>query len=54
MNVFGVDSWSFPPAEGSSIPRTVHFTPRMLVDSVRAAIARRLTGVVGQPVDEVG
>ena len=44
MNVFGVDSWSFPPAEGSSIPRSVHFTPRMLVDSVRAAITSAVDG----------
>jgi DNA-binding transcriptional LysR family regulator len=38
MNHFGVDSWSFPPAGGSTIPRTVQFTPRFIVNSVRAAV----------------
>jgi DNA-binding transcriptional LysR family regulator len=36
---FGLDSWSFTPAKGSTIPRTVHFTPRCIVNSVRAAAA---------------
>jgi DNA-binding transcriptional LysR family regulator len=36
---FGVDSWSFPPVDGSTIPRTVHFTPRLVVNTVRAAVA---------------
>lgn len=34
---FGLDSWTFTPAEGSLIPRTVQFTPRCIVNSVRAA-----------------
>ena len=41
---FGMGSWSFPPANGSSIPRTVQFTPRTVVDSVRAAIASAVEG----------
>jgi DNA-binding transcriptional LysR family regulator len=41
---FGMGSWSFPPANGSSIPRTVQFTPRAVVDSVRAAIASAVEG----------
>ena len=28
MTHFGLDSWSFPPLEGSSVPRTVQFAPR--------------------------
>jgi DNA-binding transcriptional LysR family regulator len=44
MSQFGLGSWSFPPANGSSIPRTVQFTPRAVVDSVRAAIDSALEG----------
>ena len=44
MNHFGVDSWSFPPADGSTIPRTVHFTPRLVVNSVSAALASAVEG----------
>src|SRR3984893_7536107 len=32
---FGVDAWSFPPADGSTIPRTVNFTPRLVINTVR-------------------
>ena len=39
MTHFGQDSWSFPPAEGSSVPRAVQFAPRLVVNTVRAAIA---------------
>jgi DNA-binding transcriptional LysR family regulator len=38
MTHFGLDSWSFPPSEGSSVPRTVQFAPRLIVNTVRAAI----------------
>ena len=41
---FGLDSWSFAPQPGSTIPRTVHFTPRLTVNSVRAAIASAIHG----------
>jgi DNA-binding transcriptional LysR family regulator len=44
MNHFGVDSWSFPPSNGSTIPRTVHFIPRFVVNSVRAAVASAADG----------
>jgi DNA-binding transcriptional LysR family regulator len=44
MNNSGVGSWSFPPIDGSMVPRTVHFTPRFVVDSVRAAIASAVEG----------
>jgi DNA-binding transcriptional LysR family regulator len=41
---FGLDSWSFTPSAGSTIPRTVHFTPRCIVNSVRAAAASAASG----------
>jgi DNA-binding transcriptional LysR family regulator len=44
MTHFGMDSWSFPPLEGSSIPRTVRFTPRLVVNTVRAAVASAVGG----------
>jgi DNA-binding transcriptional LysR family regulator len=42
---FGIESWSFAPANGSSVPRTVHFSPRYLVNSVRAAAAAAVDGM---------
>lgn len=39
MTTFGLDSWSFPPRPGSAVPRTVQFAPRLVVNTVRAAIA---------------
>jgi DNA-binding transcriptional LysR family regulator len=44
MTHFGLDSWSFPPFEGSSVPHTVHFVPRVIVNSVRAAVASAVAG----------
>lgn len=41
---FGLDSWSFTPAKGGTIPRTVQFTPRYIVNSVRAAAASAAAG----------
>jgi DNA-binding transcriptional LysR family regulator len=41
---FGHDSWSFPPLNGSSVSRTVHFTPRLIVNSIRGAIAAAVSG----------
>lgn len=41
---FGLDSWSFAPGQGSSIPRTVSFAPRLMVTSVRAAMASAIEG----------
>jgi DNA-binding transcriptional LysR family regulator len=41
---FGLDSWTFAPAPGSTIARTVHFTPRLTVNSVRAAMGRTIGG----------
>ncbi|MGY3230246.1 DNA-binding transcriptional LysR family regulator [Luteibacter sp. HA06] len=36
---FGHDTWVFPPAPGSSVPRSIRFKPRLVVNSVRAAMA---------------
>jgi DNA-binding transcriptional LysR family regulator len=44
MTHFGLDSWSFPPAKGSSVPRTVQFTPRLVVNTIRAAVASATEG----------
>jgi DNA-binding transcriptional LysR family regulator len=37
-------SWNFPPAAGSTTPRVVSFTPRCIVNSMRAAVASALEG----------
>ena len=44
MTHFGQDSWSFPPLKHSSVPRTVQFTPRLTVNTVRAAVASAAEG----------
>ena len=44
MTHFGLDSWSFPPLPGSAVPRTVHFAPRLMVNSVRGAVASAVEG----------
>jgi DNA-binding transcriptional LysR family regulator len=41
---FGHDAWVFPPAAGSSIARSVQFKPRLVVNSVRAALAAAVDG----------
>ena len=41
---FGLDSWSFPPLDGSPIPRAVQFAPRLVVNTVRAAVASAVEG----------
>ena len=40
----GINSWSFPPLDGSSVARIVHFTPRLIVNSIRGAIAPAISG----------
>lgn len=42
---FGFDSWSFSPSGAGTIPRTVHFSPRYVVNSVRAAAASAVRGM---------
>lgn len=41
---FGIDSWSFAPDAGSRVPRIVHFSPRLTVNTVRAARASAIRG----------
>jgi DNA-binding transcriptional LysR family regulator len=58
---FGRDSWTFPPAKGGSVPRSVQFKPRLVVNSVRAVrgavlgglgVTRLLTYHVAEPVQD--
>ena len=44
MTHFGINSWSFPPSPGSSVPRTVQFTPRLVINSIRGAVASAIDG----------
>ena len=44
MTHFGIESWSFPPAPGTTTARTVQFAPRLIVNSVRAAVASAAEG----------
>jgi DNA-binding transcriptional LysR family regulator len=44
MQHMGLDSWAFPPQEGSSVPRSVTFAPRLVVNSVHAAVASVVEG----------
>ncbi len=41
---FGLDHWSFPPIDAASLPRTVHFTPRFIVNSIRGAVDSAVAG----------
>jgi DNA-binding transcriptional LysR family regulator len=38
MTHFGTRNWTFPPSPGSSTARTIAFTPRIVVNSIRAAV----------------
>lgn len=40
----GMDSWSFPAPDGSSVPRSISFTPRLVINSVQAAVASAVEG----------
>ncbi len=44
MAHMGLESWSFPPLEGSSVPRSVSLTPRLVINNVRGAIASAVEG----------
>jgi DNA-binding transcriptional LysR family regulator len=39
------NSWTFAPAPGSSVPRTVQFTPRLMTNSTRSAVASAISGL---------
>jgi len=38
------NSWTFPPLAGSSMPRTVQVTPRLVTNSIRGAVASAAGG----------
>src|SRR5262249_27749930 len=44
MSDFGLNAWSFPPLPGSGMPRTIHFTPRLVVNSFRGAVESAIEG----------
>lgn len=44
MAHMGMDSWTFPPLAGSSVPRSVSITPRLVINSVQAAVASAVEG----------
>lgn len=44
MTYFGIDSWRFPATGRGSVPQIVQFTPRLVVNSIRAAIASVVAG----------
>jgi DNA-binding transcriptional LysR family regulator len=41
---FGLDTWTFSPVGQSNFPRTVQFSPRITVNSVRASLASAIRG----------
>lgn len=45
MSHFGRDVWIFPPAKGGAVPRAIQFKPRLVVNSVRAALAAAVNGI---------
>jgi DNA-binding transcriptional LysR family regulator len=42
---FGHDTWVFPPPPGGAVARSVQFKPRLVVNSVRAALASAVAGL---------
>lgn len=44
MTHMGQDSWTFPAQDGASVPQAVQFSPRLVVNSARAAIASAVDG----------
>ena len=38
------NSWTFPPLPGSSVPRNVQVTPRLVTNSIRGAVASAVGG----------
>jgi DNA-binding transcriptional LysR family regulator len=38
------NSWTFVPLPGSAVPRTVQFAPRLVLNSIRAAVASAVAG----------
>lgn len=44
MTHFGLDSWSFPAARRTALPQVVQFSPRFIVNTIRAALASAVAG----------
>ncbi|RAR47676.1 LysR family transcriptional regulator [Paraburkholderia unamae] len=44
MTHFGLDAWSFPAARPTALPQVVQFTPRFIVNTIRAALASAVAG----------
>jgi DNA-binding transcriptional LysR family regulator len=44
MTHFGLDSWSFPAARQTALPQVVQFSPRIIVNTIRAAVASAVAG----------
>lgn len=44
MTVFGQDHWTFPPAPGSTTPQQIRIAPRLVVNTVEAAVASAIEG----------
>ena len=44
MTYFGIDSWRFPATGRNAVPQVVQFMPRLIVNSIRAAIASVVAG----------
>jgi DNA-binding transcriptional LysR family regulator len=42
---FGQDTWVFPPVSGGAIAQSIQFKPRLVVNSVRAALASATNGL---------
>jgi DNA-binding transcriptional LysR family regulator len=40
----GLDSWSFPASNGSSVPHAISFAPRLVITSVQGAVASAVEG----------
>jgi DNA-binding transcriptional LysR family regulator len=44
MTHFGIDTWSFAPATGTSVARVIQFQPKFIVNSIRSAVASAVDG----------
>lgn len=42
---FGLESWTFPPVEGSPVAQSIQFRPRLTVNSVGAALGSAIAGL---------
>jgi len=42
---FGLNAWTFSPGQTGKIPKTISFTPRIIVNSIRAAVGSAVAGL---------